>query len=95
MFPTRHITLPISGLARFCTILRSVGDFLTAMASLRITARATLGLACTCSSVPEGQPLASVWEYPPPAGMSQSVALGIVFFLVLFHLQCALALRSQ
>lgn len=49
------------------------------MASLRSTARETLGLACTCSSVPEVQPLASVLEYLPPAGMSQSEALGIVF----------------
>lgn len=46
MFPVRHRTLPIGGLAQLCTILKSVGDFLTVIASLRITARAAVGLAC-------------------------------------------------
>lgn len=95
MFPTRHITLPISGLAQFCTILMSVGDFLTAMASLRNTARATLGLACTCSSVPEDQPLASVWEYPLLLVWVSLWHLVLCSCLVLFHLQCTLALQSQ
>lgn len=56
----RHRTLPIDGLAQLCTILKSVGDFLTVIASLRITARAVTGLLC--SSVPQGQPLPGILE---------------------------------